>query len=129
MGHRVRPGDSRSHHRGARGILSKNARELNTRTISARPVDQLTHSPDPMDTRETKSPLKARPLRHAGQSLDEEIRDVIEDQGLSFALTGVMFVMLAALEWVRWATGAPPYPVLMSVVAAPIVSYCVWRIV
>jgi len=82
-----------------------------------------------MAAQETKSPLKARPLRHAGQSLDEEIRNLVEDKGLMFALTGVLSVMLAALEWLRWTIGAPPYPVLVSVVAAPIAIYCAWRVV
>jgi hypothetical protein len=61
--------------------------------------------------------------------LDEKIHKVVEDEGLSFLLAGLLGVMLAALEWMRWVTEAPPYPKLVTAVVVPIAMYCAWRVV
>ena len=82
-----------------------------------------------MSTRKTKSPLKAPPLRHAGQSLDEQIDRLVNDEAASYALVAVLTVMLAVLEWFRWATGIPPAPKTLTVVAVGLVAYCAWRLV
>lgn len=54
------------------------------------------------DEPRSRSPLKAKPLRNPGQSLDEEIQRFIEndiDQQILIPVTLVMFVLL---EWWRW---------------------------
>jgi len=81
-----------------------------------------------MTTSETKSPLKAPPLRHAGQSLDEQIDRLVGDDALSYVLAAALAVMLAAWEWLRWATGMPPTPKTLTVVAVGLVIYCAWRL-
>jgi hypothetical protein len=68
-------------------------------------------------TKERRSPLKAKPLRNPGQSLDEQIHDLISDYALGPAVFALFLVLLAALEWVKYAQAVPPKPVLYSVPA------------
>lgn len=46
-----------------------------------------------------KSPLKGKPLRNPGQSLDEQIRDLIDDTMLQHYLMPCFFWVIAGLEW------------------------------
>jgi hypothetical protein len=43
------------------------------------------------------SPLKAKPMRNPGQSLDEEIHRIISEDGTTYAAAIVFPVTLAAL--------------------------------
>jgi len=81
-----------------------------------------------MATRETKSPLKARPLRHAGQSLDEQIERLFDDKVLLYVLAPMLAMMLAAWEWFRWATDLPPSPKTLTGMAVGLAAYCAWRV-
>lgn len=75
-----------------------------------------------------RSPIKDRPLRQAGQSLEEERSAIWDDQLEPAALMALCFVAIAFLEWWRYWTGAPPKPVLFSVVASLFVAFAAWRI-
>jgi hypothetical protein len=75
----------------------------------------------------TRSPLKDRPLRYAGQSLDEHSRDVISDYALGPVVFALFTVLIAALEWMKHYQSIPPKPWLYSSVAVPAVCYAVWR--
>lgn len=66
---------------------------------------------------EKKSPLKAPPLRYPGQSLDEEIRRVLEDDVLTYLLMAAMACILAMLEWFRWFLKLPPNPIVYTAIA------------
>lgn len=71
----------------------------------------------------TRSPLKASPLRNAGQSLEEEIHRIIsEDVGSYAALVGFS-IMLALYEWSRWLWNSPPHPVAVTGVAFCLSAY------
>lgn len=48
---------------------------------------------------EPKSPLKAKPLRNPGQSLDEQIQELIDDKMLQYYLMPFFFWVIAGLEW------------------------------
>jgi hypothetical protein len=74
----------------------------------------------------SRSPLKNRPLRNPGQSLDEQIHDLISDYACRrvFAL---FLVLLAALEWIEYVEAIPPKPVLYSVPAVVALGYAVFR--
>lgn len=76
----------------------------------------------------TKSPIKDKPLRHPGQSLEEERRKLFEDKlEPPFMLAG-FFVVLAVMEWWRYYSNKPPSPVLFSLVAAFLVAFAAWRV-
>lgn len=74
-----------------------------------------------------KSPIKDKPLRHAGQSLEEERRALIDDKLEPYWLLGVFLVVLALLEWWRYARDDKPHPILFSLVALLAVAVGVWR--
>lgn len=78
---------------------------------------------------ESRSPLKAAPLRYAGQSLDEEIQRVLEDDVLGYIAMVAFTVVLALHEWWRWFSNSPPQPVVFTVVAAGALAYTVRKIV
>lgn len=78
---------------------------------------------------ETRSPLKDKPLRYAGQSLDEEIIRVFDEEEVMYALAAIVAVVLAILEWFRWYFSSPYSPVLYSFVAVVIVAYSSYRVI
>jgi len=75
----------------------------------------------------SRSPLKSWPLRNPGQSLDEQIHDLISDYALGPAVFALFLVLLAALEWIEYAQAIPPKPVLYSVPAVVALGYAVFR--
>ena len=64
-----------------------------------------------------KSPLKSRPLRNPGQSVDEHIHDFITEDIVPYLAMAVAFILLAIMEWYRWAIDSPPTPKLFSIIA------------
>jgi Nuclease-related domain len=77
------------------------------------------------DTKSTKSrsPLKAAPLRYAGQSLDEEIQNVIGEDVLVYVMTSFFILVLALHEWWRWYSKSPPQPIVFTILAMVIIAY------
>jgi len=65
----------------------------------------------------TRSPLKAPALRNPGESLGNEIHRLISEDTTSYLTFGVIFVLVAALDWMRWYFAIPPKPVMFSVIA------------
>ncbi|MFA4987870.1 MAG: nuclease-related domain-containing protein [Candidatus Brocadiia bacterium] len=83
-----------------------------------------------MTSRETKSPIRVKPLRQAGQSLSERLEDLIYERALPAYLVAAMLVLLAVLEWIRYALKAPPalgFAVFLTFVAVVAVVWTVWR--
>jgi len=80
-----------------------------------------------MGKRDKRSPLKDKPLRNPGQSLEEQRRDLVEN-AIEPALVAVVLVVLAGLEWYRYFSSVPPSPVLFTVVALIAVGYAAFRI-
>jgi len=74
-----------------------------------------------------RSPLKSKPLRNPGQSLDEQIHDLISDYALGPLVFAVVLVLLAVLEWVKYYRSVPPAPILYSFVAMPGIGYALFR--
>ena len=54
------------------------------------------------------SPLKDKPLRLAGQSLQEEIDKIINDHALNYILAPVFLISLTIYEWLRYIQGTAP---------------------
>lgn len=48
---------------------------------------------------ESRSPLKASPLRYAGQSLDEEIDRIWDDDLMPYVVSAISIVGFAIQEW------------------------------
>lgn len=76
----------------------------------------------------TRSPLKAPPLRYAGQSLDEEIQKIIDDKISDYGFWVTIFIGFALLEWIRQAIAMPPQPIFFTILAIFGGGYAVLRI-
>lgn len=76
---------------------------------------------------EKTSPLRAKPLRQAGQSVQEELDRIVSDGFMDYALVPLLLVILALYDWMRWWQEAPPQPVLTTIVALLAIAYCVPR--
>lgn len=70
-----------------------------------------------------KSPLKSKPLRNPGQSVDERIHDFITEDTLPYMIVAAACVLLVVMEWYRWATNSPPFPVPLTVIAVFVLLY------
>ena len=64
-----------------------------------------------------RSPLKSPPLRMPGQSVQEEIDQVVEKYADCAVLFGLALVA-AMMEWVKWFFKSPPQPLLSTGLAA-----------
>lgn len=79
-------------------------------------------------SKETRSPLKGKPLRNPGQSVDEELEEQIYDHVLAPFLIAVFGLALAGMEWWTYYHPRPPTPILYSVLALITVAYAVFKI-
>jgi hypothetical protein len=75
-----------------------------------------------------RSPIKRRPLRNPGDSLDDEIQEVVWSQFAVYYFAAAFSVVLAAIEWVRWFTKAAPNPILYSLIAMCAVAVAGYKI-
>jgi hypothetical protein len=75
-----------------------------------------------------KSPLKDRPLRNPGQSLDEELNKFLDDAVSGPLLVAALLVVLACLDWFRWYQARPPNPIVFTVAALGGIAYAAIRI-
>ena len=75
-----------------------------------------------------RSPIKDRPLRQAGQSLEEERAAIWDDKLEPTALMAVCFVAIAFVDWWRYWINVPPNPWLFSGVALVMLMFAAWRI-
>lgn len=76
-----------------------------------------------------RSPLKDKPLRLPGQSLDEERRAIWDNKIETWVLLAAFFVALAVFEWFRYFRPTPPQPWLVSLVAIGFLAYAALRFV
>jgi hypothetical protein len=75
-----------------------------------------------------RSPLKGRPLRNPGQSLDEQIQDLVNDYILWPMVFAMFITSFAAWEWLRYYRPQAPSPVVISVAAAVALVFAAYRI-
>jgi hypothetical protein len=78
-------------------------------------------------TRITRSPLKAPPLRNPGQSVEEELHDIIYDRILAPWLIAILLLLVAGLEWWRYYKALPPAPLPYSVFAVVGLAYAAFQ--
>jgi hypothetical protein len=76
----------------------------------------------------TKSPLKGKPLRNPGQSLDEELERLVDDNVVPYIYFSLFMVLFAGLAWAWRLLGSEPNPILWSIVAVIAVLYSTYRV-
>ena len=75
-----------------------------------------------------RSPLKDKPLRQAGQSVQDQIDDLLDEQIEPYGLIAVFVAVLAGLEWYRYVKDPIPHPLLMSIAALAVFGFCAFKI-
>jgi len=75
-----------------------------------------------------KSPLKAKPLRNPGQSLDEQRQNLASDKVMEPLMYVAFMIILTGLEWWRYFNPTPPAPILYSVLLVGVILYAAWTI-
>lgn len=74
------------------------------------------------------SPLKAKPLRSPGDSVNEVISDELFDHffpHLTLVLVGAAVILT---EWIRWGLNTPINPWIVTLFGLSLIAYCVIRI-
>jgi hypothetical protein len=74
-----------------------------------------------------KSPLKDKPLKNPGESLDIELKDLLFGDVFSYFIFAIFMVMMALMEWLRWFKDLPPNPKTLTVVALISVLIAAWK--
>ena len=75
-----------------------------------------------------RSPLKDKPLRNPGQSIDEQRFDLVYDKLFTPFLLALFISILAALEWLRYFHPVEPAPKTVSVMALISIAYFAFRL-
>ena len=76
-----------------------------------------------------KSPIKDKPLKNPGESLDKQIIDILNDEIDIYLLIPLFLMAMAMMEWIHWYTKSPPSPWLYSFVALIAVLYSTVKII
>jgi hypothetical protein len=77
---------------------------------------------------EKRSPLKQKPLRNPGESLDRQISEIYDEDIMPYVATILVVIIFAAFEWFRWLTKAPPEPLLVTLIAIAAIGYSIYGI-
>jgi hypothetical protein len=75
-----------------------------------------------------RSPLKDRPLRNPGQSLDEELQGILVDKFLPYFIFPPLFIAYAIGEWWRWYLPSSPSPRFATVLAFVSVLFSIYQV-
>lgn len=75
-----------------------------------------------------RSPLKDKPLRNPGQSLDEELERLLSDKAIVWIAAIAMSVAMVFVEWRKWHTQTPPNPAAAIIFAIPVISISLVRL-
>jgi hypothetical protein len=76
----------------------------------------------------TVDPIKEDPLRDPGQSLREDLNDLLIDKVVFWMAMVAVVVIFALVEWYRWALNVPPSPIVATVGAVVLAAVATWRI-
>lgn len=74
------------------------------------------------EPRPKRSPLKRKPLRQAGQSVDSSMRDLIDDRMAEVA-TAISALLLMISEWSHFWFDPRPHPWLATIFALPLAAW------
>jgi hypothetical protein len=75
-----------------------------------------------------KSPIRDKPLRNPGQSLDRLILDVILDQQIKYLIIGLLTWMALASNWIYYFSEKPLSPFWFTLLALVIFAFCYYKI-
>jgi hypothetical protein len=75
-----------------------------------------------------RSPLKDKPLRNPGQSLDEQLDELAMDKISQPLIIALLLAVFAGLEWWRYYFPQKPNPILYTVGALAGVGYAAFQI-
>jgi hypothetical protein len=75
-----------------------------------------------------RSPLKRKPLRNPGESLQEEIQRVLDSRQLPLIVIAACAIGFAVNEWWRQFFSTQPQPLAATLIAVVVVSYCSYRL-
>ncbi len=76
-----------------------------------------------------RSPLKGKPLRNPGQSIDEEIQRVIDDQADPYVAAVLTLWAIAFVEWAGAWRAIPRQPLLFACLALAGSIWLVWHVI
>ena len=76
-----------------------------------------------------RSPLKRRPLRNPGESLQEEIHSIQTEQLIPPLMMAAFGILIALFEWWRYLKPTPPQPLIFSGFASAAVIYGTCKLV
>jgi hypothetical protein len=77
----------------------------------------------------TRSPLKRKPLRNPGESIQLEMENLLENEVLPQVMAAVMVVAFAVYEWIRWLTNTPPQPIPITIFALIFAGYTTYKVI
>lgn len=72
-------------------------------------------------------PLKAKPLRTAGQSLEAEINFQIGDQALGYLMATFAIIAVTIVEWIGYLLASPRTPLGYTAAALLVTAFSAWR--
>lgn len=75
-----------------------------------------------------RSPIKDKPLRNPGQSLDEQLNDLVINKVTQPLVIALVLVVLAGTEWWRYYFPQKPSPILYTVGALAGIGYAAYQI-
>jgi len=75
-----------------------------------------------------KSPLKDKPLRQAGQSVQEQLDKLFDDKFMIYFLIAGLMIFLTAFEWYRYYKNLEINPVAITIISLPVFIFCVYKI-
>lgn len=75
-----------------------------------------------------KSPLKDKPLRNPGQSLDRYITDFALDHGVKYVMLGGAIWLALIFNWTFYWTERPIPPWWFTLTTLPVFAYCYYKI-
>ncbi len=73
-----------------------------------------------------KSPLKDKPLRQPGQSVQEELDKLVDDKLMPYVIASCLFIAMAVQQWLAHFNNTPPKPVLASLLALSAITYTIY---
>lgn len=75
-----------------------------------------------------RSPLKNKPLRYAGKSIDEQIDKLRTDNVEPYFFIIFFSIAIAGYEWMRFYINSPPSPIMMTFIALLVILFSYYKI-
>lgn len=75
-----------------------------------------------------RSPLKNKPLRYAGKSIDEQIDKLFDDYIVPYLLISILIIAMAGYEWMRFYINNPPSPKMTTFIALLVSLFSYYKI-